>query len=195
MSDENQNEQTDLELTIKEAETYLSQGLYSESLEIFELLISEPAQLDPDQLTRITEKIDLIKKEIENLESEETEITAEDLTFLKETWAPEETVHEIISSASALKELGLFKEALEEYKKLFDQDYPTAKIVLELTDCLFETHSPSRVIDQVEKIISEKKIDDTDKADIHFSLGMEMEKEAINKPPRNSIIEEKTILI
>ena len=64
---------------------------------------------------------------------------------------------------------------MEEYKKLFNQDYPTAKIIPDLAECLFATHSPSRVIDQIEKIVAEKHLNDSDKAEINFRLGMEME--------------------
>jgi len=176
MSNGNQN--TDFETRVKEAEIYSSQGLYVESLEIYEEILSDTPDLTPDMQAIISEKIDLIKKEIVELEKEGPEISSEDLSLLKESWATEEgeSVLEILDSASALKELGLFKDAVEEIKKLFDQDYPVAKIIPELSECLFEIHSPSRVIDQIEKIIIEKKLDDTEKADVHFSLGMEMEK-------------------
>jgi len=178
MSDVNGNENLDLNAKIKEAEVYNSQGLYAESLEIYNGILSGTPGLAPDMQAVISERIDLLKKEFEELDKEDPKISSDDLTILRKSWVTEEgeNVLEILDSASAFKQLGLFKEAVEEIKKLFDHDYPTAKIVPELTECLFEIHSPSRVIDQTEKIISEKKLSDAEKADIHFSLGMEMEK-------------------
>jgi len=178
MSDVNGNEKIDIDTKIKEAEIYSTQGLYLESLEIYEEILTDFPELDPDSRSAITEKIDLLKKEIDELEQEDTEISTEDLSLLKKSWITEEgeNVLEILDSASALKELGLFKEAVDELKKLFDHDYPVAKIIPELVECLFEIHSPSRVIDQVERIFNEKKLSAAEKADIHFSLGMEMEK-------------------
>lgn len=178
MSDINGNEKLDIGIKIKEAEIYNSQGLHAEALEIYDGILSDTPDLDPDMQAVISEKIDLIKKESEELDQEDPEISSDDLSLLRKSWITEEgeSVLEILDSASAFKELGLFKEAVEEIKKLFDHDYPIAKIVPELVECLFEIHSPSRVIDQIEKVISEKKLSDAEKADIHFSLGMEMEK-------------------
>ncbi len=178
MSDVNGNEKLDIDLKIREAELYNSQGLYAEALEIYGGILSDTPDLDSDMQAVISEKIDLIKKEFAELDQKDPEISSDALSLLRRSWTTEEgeNVLEILGSASAFKELGLFKEAVEEIKKLFDHDYPIAKIVPELAECLFEIHSPSRVIDQIEKIISEKKLSDAEKADIHFSLGMEMEK-------------------
>jgi len=172
------NKVSNIETKIKEAEAYRLQGLYSEALEVYEKIFTETTTLDPDLKESIPEKIELIKQQIKELEHEDPEISSDALSLLRKSWVTEEgdNVLEVLDSASAFKELGLFKEAAEEIKKLFDHDYPTAKIVPELAECLFEIHSPSRVIDQIEKVISEKKLSDAEKADIHFSLGMEMEK-------------------
>jgi len=175
MSDVNGNAKLDIDIKIKEAEAYQSQGLYSESLELYEGILADTPQIDPDLGDVIAQTIDVLKKKIQELEHVDPDISSEDISLLKETWAPEETVHEILSSASALKELGLFKDAIEEYKKLFEQDYPIAKIIPNLAECLFAIHSPSRVIDQIERIIEEQQLNDAVKADVKFSLGMEME--------------------
>lgn len=178
MSDVNGNEKLDIDAKIKEAEIYNSQGLYAEAFEIYDGILSDTPDLDPDMQAFILEKIDLLKKEFEELDKEDPKISSDDLALLRTSWVTEEgeNILEILDSASAFKELGLFKEAVEEIKKLFDHDYPTAKIIPELAECLFEIHSPSRVIDQIERVISEKELSDAEKADIHFSLGMEMEK-------------------
>ncbi len=166
----------DIELKIKEAEIYRTQGLYKESLLMYQDLQNDSSKIDPDIRKTITEKINLLKDQIEKLEKEDQELSSKDISQLRETWVADETVPEILSSAAAFRELGLFKEAVEEYVKLFSMDYPTAKIIPELTEPLFQLHSPSRVIDHVEKIIQQLDIDNTRKADIYFALGMEMEK-------------------
>ena len=68
MQDVNENQKTGIDTKIKEAETYRSQGLFSESLEIYEGILSEAPDLDPDIRKNIFEKIDLIKTEIKALE-------------------------------------------------------------------------------------------------------------------------------
>ncbi|MCK5195113.1 MAG: hypothetical protein KAQ71_14980, partial [Desulfobulbaceae bacterium] len=72
--------------------------------------------------------------------------------------------------------MGLFKEAVEEYNKIFDHDYPIIEIISDMAECLFEIHSPSRVIDQFEKIVKNKGLSDLVKADINFKLGSQMAK-------------------
>jgi len=176
MSDIHENEKIDIDLKIREAETYRSQGLFAESLEIYEEILSVSTELDPDIGETAQKKIALLKEEIERLEKEVPSLSDQDISYLKETLDSEETAHAIFTSALSLKELGLFREAVEEYTKLFDKDYPIVKIIGDLLECLFAIHSPSKVIDYIEKLIKETNLSDREKSDIHYKLGAEMEK-------------------
>jgi len=177
MSDIHENEKIDIDLKTREAETYRSQGLFAESLEIYEEILSVSTELDPDIGETIQKKIALLKEEIEHLEKEDPSLSDQDISYLKETLDSEETAHAILTSASSLKELGLFREAVEEYTKLFDKDYPIVKIIGDLSECLSAIHSPSRVINHIEKLIKERDLNDQEKSDIKFKLGTEMDKQ------------------
>ena len=177
MGDIHENEKIDIDLKIREAETYRSQELFAESLEIYEEILSVSTELDSDIGKTIQEKIALLKEKIERLEKEAPSLSDQDISYLKETLDSEETAHAILTSASSLKELGLFREAVEEYTKLFDKDYPIVKIIGDLSECLFAIHSPSRVINHIEKLIKERDLSDQEKSDIKFKLGAEMEKQ------------------
>ncbi|MCK5195114.1 MAG: hypothetical protein KAQ71_14985, partial [Desulfobulbaceae bacterium] len=48
MGDIHENEKTDIDSKIREAEAYRSQELFSESLEIYEEILSASSELDPD---------------------------------------------------------------------------------------------------------------------------------------------------
>ena len=176
MSDVHENEKTDIDLKIREAEAYRSQELFVESLEIYEEILSVSPELDLEIRKTITEKISLLKEGIERIEKEDVSLSAQDISNLKKTWDSDETAPAILNSVSSLMELGLFKDAVEEYTKLFDQDYPIIDIIGGLSECLFAIHSPSKVINHIEKLIKEKDLNDQDKSDIKFKLGMEMEK-------------------
>ncbi|OEU62718.1 MAG: hypothetical protein BA867_04310 [Desulfobacterales bacterium S5133MH16] len=176
MSNINEIINIDIDLKIREAETYRSQGLFAESLEIYEEILSVSTELDPDIKKTIREKITRLKEEIERIEKEDPSLFDQDISHLGETPDSEETAPAILTSASSLKELGLFKEAVEEYTKLFDKEYPIEKIIGDLSECLFAIHSPSRVIDHIEKLIKEKELSDREKSNINFTLGAEMEK-------------------
>jgi len=176
MSDIHENEKIDIDLKIREAETYRSQELFAESLEIYEEILSISTELDPDIRKTVQQKIALLKEEIERLEKEVPSFSDQDISYLKETMDSEETAHAIFISALSLKELGLFREAVEEYTKLFDKEYPIIKIIGDLSECLFAIHSPSKVIDYIEKLIKEKNLSDQEKSDILYKLGAKMEK-------------------
>ena len=157
MGDINEIVNMDVDLKIREAETYRSQGLFAESLEIYEKILSVLTELDPDIKRTIREKITRLKEEIERVEKEDPSLFNQDISPLGQISESEETASAILTSASSLKELGLFKEAVEEYTKLFDKDYPIEKIIGDLSECLFAIHSPSKVIEHIEKLIEEKK--------------------------------------
>ena len=58
--------------------------------------------------------------------------------------------------------------------RLLELDYPVSTAIPGLTECLFEIHSPSRVIDKIEKILETHPVVDAEKTKIKFYLGEEM---------------------
>jgi len=169
------NQKNIIDAKIKEAEIYNSQGLFDEALALYEGIIEEFPNIPPPKRSKIASAVNIIRSQIEDLAQEDPQLTSEDISLIQESWADEKNVPEILDGASAFMELGLFKEAADEYLKLFDLDFPIPDIVPKLSDCLFQIHSPSRVIDQMEKIIKEKRWDDGDKATLNFLFGLEME--------------------
>ena len=147
MGDINKIINMDVDLKIREAETYRSQGLIAESLEIYEEILSVFTKLNPDIKKTVRGKIVELKEEIERVEKEDPFLFNQDTSHLAQT--PEASP--ILASASSLKELGLFKEAVEEYTKLFDKAYPVTKIIGDLSECLsrYALHSGSYAIPYV----------------------------------------------
>ena len=170
MSSVHESSMTDIELKTKEAEAYRTHGLLQESLEIYEGILSSAPVLQPVQKKTFQDIIRALKKEIEALDQADATLTSEDISIFKETWTSEDNVQEVFGSISAYRELGLFNEAIDEYMKLFALDYPVANIIPGLAECLFKVHSPSRVIDQIEKIMADRNLKDQDKAEIKFFL-------------------------
>jgi type II secretory ATPase GspE/PulE/Tfp pilus assembly ATPase PilB-like protein len=176
MSAVNENEMIDIKSKIKEAETYRSQGLLKESLEIYNNILSSSFKIDQNTQNTITKKVNQLKKEIEDLEQDDPEISSQDISLLRQTWVAKESADDIFISASSLRELGLIKEAVKEYNKLFNLDYPASEIIHKIAECLFEINAPSKVINQTEKLIAEHNLSDQEKANVNFNIGMEMVK-------------------
>lgn len=180
MNSVQENKKIDIDSKTREAEVYCSHALYEEALELYEDILSAAAEMRLDIQQDLEEKILLIKKTIQEKEQEDELLSPQDVSRIKEGWSGEENVNEILSSASAFKELGMFKEAVAEYNKLFAMDYPADKFISDIGECLFAIHSPSRVIDQIETIIQDNDLSNHEKAEIKFRFGMEMEKKNHN---------------
>ncbi len=171
-----------MDLILKEAEAYHSQGLYVEALSIYENILSETPDLSQDIIDSIKVKINDLKTRIEDIDRHDQDytITPEEASVFEKTWTIEENVHEILGSASAFRELGLMDEAVREYMKLFNHEYPVNLVIPDLAETLFEIHSPSRVIDQIEKLFYTTNLEKEIQAEVNFSFGLEMEKRKHN---------------
>jgi len=177
MTNAQANMEIHIDSKIKEAEVYYSMGLLTESLGVYEQTLSDIPEQDPAAREEIREKISVLKKEIAAQdEIDARNLSATDISNFKKTLTSDVSAPTILDSASAFKELGLYAEAISEYKKLFDIDYPPEKIIPEIGGCLLRIHSPSKVVEKVENILTEHRLDNKAVAQIKVGLGMEMEK-------------------
>lgn len=166
----------DLDSRLNEAEVYYDQGLFAESMEVYEQVLSDTPEIDLQRKKTVKEKIVSIKNKIESeTRREVAKISSEELSIIKKSLTSHKTISDILDNASAFRELSLFKEAITEYEKLFEFDYPLAKIIPELAKCMFKVYSPSKIIEQVEGKIKEQGIENEKLAEIKFILGLEME--------------------
>ncbi|UCG67634.1 MAG: Flp pilus assembly complex ATPase component TadA [Deltaproteobacteria bacterium] len=152
-------------------------GLLAESLSAYEKILSDIPTLDSHNREKVEQTIGQVKKEIVDEEQANVEnVSTEDISILKKAVSNNENVQAVLASASAWKELGLYGEAVAEYEKLFQLDCHSGKIVSEMVACLSVTHSLSKVVEHVEKIVNKQKLGKKEKVQIKFRLGMEMEK-------------------
>lgn len=82
----------------------------------------------------------------------------------------------ILDKATSLKELGLTKEAVAEYGKLFATRCHPAKIIPGLVACLSKTNSPAKMIRRIEEMTKQYKLSSGRLAQLKFYLGLEIEK-------------------
>ena len=169
-------------MRIEEAETYYSMGLFDEALSIYENILSnqpEPTDLNKSELN---EKIKNIKKEKKKREKDDLETFSKiGLSRIQKISAVAENAPAIHDSAYALTELGLWKDALKEYKKLLVIDYQSEKIFPELAKCLLKASSPPDVSRALEEILKDEGLQDTRKGHIYFHIGLDMEKREQNR--------------
>ncbi len=167
----------EIETKINEAAAYHSMGLLDESLGVYERILSDFPKLSKQNRKTVSKKITQLKNEMMGQEkSEHDKLTPEDISVLRKRLSSKEDVPSILGSVSSFRELGLFNEAISEYKKLFKLDYPSDEIIPPLVECLFKIYPPSKIVEQTEKIINENNLKDLEKAQIKYMAGLEMEK-------------------
>ena len=168
---------TDIESRINEAEVCRSMGLYGDSLNIYESILSIVSPQDAQVQDKIKKRIGLLKKEIADQEETKPKgVSAKDISMLKKSFSSQGDVSEILDSASAFQEMGLHGEAIAEYVKMFREDYPPEKIVPGLVESLLKMHSPSKAVQEFDKLVEGAKIKRKSLGSIKFAIGQELEK-------------------
>ncbi len=162
---------------MKSAEAYEAHGLYDEALVLYKNIITDVPDLDEDIRKRIQYKIEELSSEIEDKDQDiPHDLTTEEVTHIKSGLSIGESVPEICDSANAFKELGLYKEALAEYLKLFHTDFPLENFVTDFVECVMSIYQPTQVAEEIEKIIKTNKLSDKSAAAVKFALGNEFAK-------------------
>ncbi len=168
---------TDIESRINEAEVCRSMGLFTDSLNIYENILSHVSPQDADTVETIKKRIGLLKKEIADHEEKQPKgVSAKEISMFKKTLSSQGDVPAILDSASAFKEMGLHNEAVAEFAKLFMEEYPVEKVVPELSESLLKLHTPSKALEELDKLIHDQKLNNGRLAQIKFLLGQELEK-------------------
>jgi len=168
---------TDIDLKINEAEVCRSMGLYDESLTIYQQILSRLPEEDDQTLETIKKRINGVKQEMaDRKQTEPKQVSAEDISILKKTMSGDESKSAVLDSAAAFNDMGLFNEAVAEYEKLLFQDFPVEEIFPELAKSLLKLHAPSKVVEHVEKLVSDKRLEKKKRAKIKLYFGQEMER-------------------
>ncbi len=168
---------TDIESRINEAEVCRSMGLFGDSLNIYESILSIVSPQDAPVQDKIKKRIGLLKKEISDQEdTQPKDVSAKDISMLKKSFSSQGDVSEILDSASAFQEMGLHAEAVAEYVKMFKEEYPVEKIVPGLVESLLKMNSPSKAVTEFDKLVEGLKLGRKDLSRIKFSIGQAFEK-------------------
>lgn len=147
----------DVSAKIKEAEVYQSMGLPDEALNTYQHILVSCRGLDSKTREKVKEKILLLRKEISTQElTDGGQISHEDINTIKQAVNSHGGIQGILDKAEAFKELGLYGEAVEEYKKLFRVNYPKKEIVAEISGCLLGQYPPSDAVHKVVNILADK---------------------------------------
>ncbi|NOY70311.1 MAG: Flp pilus assembly complex ATPase component [Deltaproteobacteria bacterium] len=173
---ENVQAKSDLAARLKTADTYGSMGLYDEAVEIYQELLSTCPNMDEATRQSISDKVDEFAGQAEDVDIEIPDnLSIEEVTHIKTGLAIGESAPEICDSATAFKELGLYKEAVAEYEKLFATDYPVDDFFPDMMDCLLAVKNPGESLADIRRIIVQYAPPEKIQAAIMYQFGVELE--------------------
>ncbi len=165
-----------IESRLKTADAYESHGLFDEALALYQEVLAELPEDDADRRSEIQKKIDGLKEEVEDDEGDAGyELSSEEVTHIKSGLSIGESGPEIFDSATAFKELGLYKEAVSEYQKLFQTDFSVDEFLQDFLDCLLSIYPPGEAFEEVERIVKESQVEEKTEAAIKFGLAHELD--------------------
>mgnify|MGYP006272977227 FL=1 len=166
----------DMESRLKAADAYKAHGLYDEALAVYKQLLSELPDEDEANRKEIQGRIDSLDTEMQDGgEGPAYDLSSEDVDYIKTGLSIGESGPEIQDSATAFKELGLYKEAVSEYQKLFQTDMSVDQFIGDFLDCLLSVYPPGEAVEKVESIVAESQLDKKAGAAVKFALGQELD--------------------
>ncbi len=164
----------DFDIGIKEAEIYRSMGLLQESLSVYDEILATLSKQETGRREIILKTVEVLKKEIESLESHIPEISAEDISVIQEAFVVDDQSG-ILENAIAFKQLGLINEAVTEYERLFQPDYPIIKIIPDFVECLLKLVYPDEAVERVLRTVGQLDLESRHLAQIKFSIGLQLQ--------------------
>ncbi len=174
-----EKEKINIDAKMHAAETFNSMGLFTEAIDAYNEIIKDVPDLGENKKTHIKEKIDSIRKKLEEINHKEvTNLTDKELSLIRKTVASKghDNISQLLNSGYAFRELGLYEEAVKEYQKLFSLECPKFKILIEILECLIKIYSHGEVIQKTQEIMETYGIKGKEKDKINYMLGFGMEK-------------------
>jgi type II secretory ATPase GspE/PulE/Tfp pilus assembly ATPase PilB-like protein len=168
---------TDIDARINEAEVCRSMGLFAESLAIYEKILPVVPAQNADIQQTIQNRIDLLRQEIDKEEAAGGPgVSARDISFIREAISGSGDLGALMDSACAFQEMGLYSEAVAEFARLINEEFPLERLVPPLMESLLKLHSPTHAANELAALIPGDGFDPHKAARIRFLAGIEMEK-------------------
>jgi tetratricopeptide (TPR) repeat protein len=143
--------------TIKrEAETYLSQGLYKEALAVYKNFLAKTKGLDPALRKIVDESIDRIRSAaIGNNCEKDVSMSDTMVTVSKPTSKDRAPAGKRLVKAQSLIDAGRYEHALDEYYRLLKNNYLTSAVIKGVALCLVHLVQPKNIAVTVDRLATD----------------------------------------
>lgn len=127
----------------READAYRAQGLEDEALALLRRALSASPPLPPDAKAVIEEQIRQIEAGLEGGSFDEgQQLSEEQIAVIRCGWGDDATLDEFAVCAESLHGLGLFEDALVEFRNSVQKGYSPRRVIEPVADCLVRLHEP-----------------------------------------------------
>lgn len=141
--------------TRREAELYQSHGLLEEAHHLYRQVLDKSTPLGSSLAATLQEKIGQLEKELTEGEIDISDVVSKrELSILRESWGDAHSPSDIGICASALRSIGLYEAAIEEYGKLVRLNQAQADYIEGLTDCIVAVYAPEAIGNAIEAIVA-----------------------------------------
>jgi len=165
-----------IESKINEAEVCRSMGLQQDAIKIYEMVLAELPTHETQRIDQFTRQIRLLQNEHASREkTKPCDIPCGDIDILIGQLPKPNNPSSIFDKASAFLEMGMYEQAVAEFVRLLDKDFPFEIVVPELTESLLKLHPAIKVSEEFNRLLDEQDLVDPKKAKITFLFGREME--------------------
>jgi type II secretory ATPase GspE/PulE/Tfp pilus assembly ATPase PilB-like protein len=172
-----------IEAKMNEAEACRSMQLLNDSLHIYEDILAILPPQHTIMLSKVENRIRLLKQEIFDLESRKhDDLPEEEIDSIIGRLPDQEGTEIIFDKASAFKEMGLHRKAVAEYARLFREGFQIERLLPDLAECLLKMHSPQNAAAEMDQLVKNQNLGDHERARIKFLFGRELEKRDHREP-------------
>lgn len=166
---------------MNEAKVYQSMGLYDESRDVYQRILTEQPDLPAHMIARIQEKIDAIEAEISERNAEQPlDLNPADISFIRKELSGTKGEDASLNRAKAFMETAQYQDALDEFRKLFSASVvPFDTFLDEVVECMIQLHGPSEAPAQIEAMGSDAALGKQERARLTFKLGWKLEEHGL----------------
>jgi hypothetical protein len=159
----------------READAYRAQGLEDEALALLRRALSASPPLPADAKAVIEEQIRQIEAELEGGSFDEGEqLSPEQIAVIRCGWGDDATLDEFAVCAESLHGLGLFEDALVEFRNSVRKGYSPRRVIEPVADCLVHLHEPLPAAQALDLWAAETVLGRRERFNIALSIAEQM---------------------
>lgn len=142
-------------LVKREAEAYRAQGLHKEALALYNQFMANSPNIDPSLKNAIQTQVNGISREMQAFDAQrDMTLSSDEILRIKQGWGQQACHADIMICTQALFQVGAYKDALLEFRKLLQAGCDPEKLTGTMARCLCRAFSPQKLPRAVDALVT-----------------------------------------